>query len=414
MARSKETSPAARWLAVGLIAGLALALARVLLLFGMEQVSHGGDTELFRVRLAAGLPRILLEAGLAGCFAGALAAFTRSRTGSARVAAWFATAGLGGLAFGAVALGWFGDASRRVGLGTTTGQATSLIALVCLCGCAALLPLVVARLRRARAWIVACGAVALLSPVALRFLAQPDDEMPIRTTLRDLAAGELVLEVLAERPDAAPRVGVLCPGSDYRMDGSDMPAFLLPPPAEASYSVPPELGAVRLLLRAGVDRSAFAQPVPSGARVGFTIDVDGARVFDGEVALEETLDWAGTEWLDVPGGGLELVGGSEVRLRTEVRGWPDAPALPAGFGGLRLVRETRVPRERSSPERPNVVFVVMDTLRADRLSAYGYERETSPHLARLASRGVRFEEAYSTASWTWPATASLLTGLLPD
>jgi arylsulfatase A-like enzyme len=63
---------------------------------------------------------------------------------------------------------------------------------------------------------------------------------------------------------------------------------------------------------------------------------------------------------------------------------------------------------------PNVLFVCIDTLRADRLGCYGYARKTSPNLDRLAARGLRFERAYATAPWTLPATTSLMTGLLPD
>jgi arylsulfatase A-like enzyme len=68
----------------------------------------------------------------------------------------------------------------------------------------------------------------------------------------------------------------------------------------------------------------------------------------------------------------------------------------------------------STAAPPNVLFVCIDTLRADRLGCYGYARKTSPHLDRLAARGQRFERAYGTAPWTLPSTASLLTGLLPE
>jgi arylsulfatase A-like enzyme len=60
-----------------------------------------------------------------------------------------------------------------------------------------------------------------------------------------------------------------------------------------------------------------------------------------------------------------------------------------------------------------VVLVVVDTLRRDRLASYGFERDTSPFLTRLARRGVVFERAQSVSSWTAPATASLLTSLHP-
>jgi arylsulfatase A-like enzyme len=58
----------------------------------------------------------------------------------------------------------------------------------------------------------------------------------------------------------------------------------------------------------------------------------------------------------------------------------------------------------------NVLLVVLDTVRADRLSLYGYSRDTSPNLARLAARGVRFDRALATSPWTAPSHASMFTG----
>ena len=63
--------------------------------------------------------------------------------------------------------------------------------------------------------------------------------------------------------------------------------------------------------------------------------------------------------------------------------------------------------------RPDIVLIVIDTLRRDHLPPYGYEKPTAPFLASLASRGAVLENAYSTSAWTAPATASLFTGLYP-
>ena len=65
-------------------------------------------------------------------------------------------------------------------------------------------------------------------------------------------------------------------------------------------------------------------------------------------------------------------------------------------------------------ELPDIVLVVIDTLRPDHLSSYGYERETAPFLAQLAERSILFERAFSTSSWTAPSTASIFTGLYPN
>jgi len=67
----------------------------------------------------------------------------------------------------------------------------------------------------------------------------------------------------------------------------------------------------------------------------------------------------------------------------------------------------------SSGQSPNIVLIVMDTVRQDHLSSYGYKRETSPRLSELAEQSRTFYNAYSTSSWTSSAHASLFSGLYP-
>jgi arylsulfatase A-like enzyme len=64
-------------------------------------------------------------------------------------------------------------------------------------------------------------------------------------------------------------------------------------------------------------------------------------------------------------------------------------------------------------DSPNVILIVVDTLRADHLASQGYPRPTSPNIDRLASEGVQFRTAISPSSWTIPAMGSLLTGRSP-
>jgi arylsulfatase A-like enzyme len=71
------------------------------------------------------------------------------------------------------------------------------------------------------------------------------------------------------------------------------------------------------------------------------------------------------------------------------------------------------PRE-TSPARPNVVVVLIDTLRPDFLDAYGYPQPTAPFLREMARRSVVFEQAFSTSSWTVPSVASLFTSAYPN
>lgn len=64
-------------------------------------------------------------------------------------------------------------------------------------------------------------------------------------------------------------------------------------------------------------------------------------------------------------------------------------------------------------KKPDIIFVVLDTQRADRLGAYGYKAGSTPNLDRFAAQGALFEQAVSPAQWTIPSHASLFSGLYP-
>jgi arylsulfatase A-like enzyme len=85
-----------------------------------------------------------------------------------------------------------------------------------------------------------------------------------------------------------------------------------------------------------------------------------------------------------------------------LRGWDQRPSGS--------VEDIAALRDRDDV---NVLFVVVDTLRAERLGSYGYPRPTSPQIDRLADTGVRFERHLSQSSWTKASMASLWTGLYP-
>lgn len=69
--------------------------------------------------------------------------------------------------------------------------------------------------------------------------------------------------------------------------------------------------------------------------------------------------------------------------------------------------------EPEATRRPDVVFVLIDTLRVDRLPFLGHDEPTMPFLAEVASEGAVFEDMTSTSTWTAPSTASIFTGLYP-
>lgn len=84
---------------------------------------------------------------------------------------------------------------------------------------------------------------------------------------------------------------------------------------------------------------------------------------------------------------------------------PTLAAPPTAQGGTGPAAARAVPRL--------VILISIDTLRADHLGTYGYGRLTSPMIDLFASEGTVFEDANSTAPWTLPSHASMLTGLYP-
>lgn len=103
-----------------------------------------------------------------------------------------------------------------------------------------------------------------------------------------------------------------------------------------------------------------------------------------------------------------------MRLWRRCLPWAVGAALAAllvieGGGWLReRVAMARLPA--APADAPNILIIVLDTLRADHLSHDGYPRKTSPNLDQLAQRGLRFRSAIAPSSWTLPVHASLLTG----
>lgn len=71
-------------------------------------------------------------------------------------------------------------------------------------------------------------------------------------------------------------------------------------------------------------------------------------------------------------------------------------------------------RKQSHVKSTNIILISLDTLRADHLGCYGYQRPTSPTLDKIASQGLMFEDVSSSSPWTLPSHGSLLTGLYPN
>ena len=80
-----------------------------------------------------------------------------------------------------------------------------------------------------------------------------------------------------------------------------------------------------------------------------------------------------------------------------------------------LLKVTTVKEKSSTPlnRKPNIIILLLDCVRADHLSCYGYTRNTSPTIDALAKQGIKYNYAISQAPWTFPSVFSLLSGYYP-
>jgi arylsulfatase A-like enzyme len=84
------------------------------------------------------------------------------------------------------------------------------------------------------------------------------------------------------------------------------------------------------------------------------------------------------------------------------------------FAGGWFKERLEARRPLPPPDSPNVLLIVMDTVRADHMSLYGYHRATTPKLEKLAQRGILFQNVRATAPWTLASHVSMFTGRWPN
>jgi len=179
-------------------------------------------------------------------------------------------------------------------------------------------------------------------------------------------------------------------------------SILAPPgvPLERSIDLPP---GARFQL-------GFALPFNKGPAVTFRVSAvrssGESRVLHEQI-LDPKIDSG--RWFD-----LDLSLSDEVKdrvvlvLETETDRPLDSPLAVPVWSSPKVLAVTAKKKTR----QPNVVVILVDTLRADRLSLYGHDRPTSPNLDKWAERrGVVFENTVASAPWTLPAHVSLFTGL---
>ena len=78
---------------------------------------------------------------------------------------------------------------------------------------------------------------------------------------------------------------------------------------------------------------------------------------------------------------------------------------------------SKVTRETEKPEvasMPNIILITINSLRADHVGIYGYQRETTPNFDKFAHDNIFFNSAFSTSSWQMPSHGSIWTSLYPS
>jgi hypothetical protein len=110
---------------------------------------------------------------------------------------------------------------------------------------------------------------------------------------------------------------------------------------------------------------------------------------------------------------LNLSLSEEVRVRTVV-GRLFAVLVVAWLASGCTPTRSTIRSHAAAGERPDILLISIDTLRADYVSAYGHEPATTPFVDGIAEEGVRFSRAYSTSSWTVPSLVSMLTSSYPS
>lgn len=245
--------------------------------------------------------------------------------------------------------------------------------------------------------------------------------MQVEDLVADLSAAFDRAAVVSEVRDAPVRVGRLEPGFNLDVHGRHRRAIVVPPPAAVRFRTRVVRGS-RLRFSVGIQREVPRSPdgSPRGdlktirspwAGIRFVVEVDGETVFTR--ILNPATNRHDRRWFDAH---VDLGGDEreiEVVLRTEVEGSGRLAGTP-GWSHVRVVRKTSHRRQPARRDRPNVLLLLVDTLRADRLGCYGAEPSPSPTLDRLARGGLLFQQVVAQAAWTLPSVASIMTGLHPQ
>lgn len=209
----------------------------------------------------------------------------------------------------------------------------------------------------------------------------------------------------AARSNPAVELTAITPGDWMRGDGP-RPALVTPAPTTLTFAVTVPAGA---LLRVGVGIGGVTRREKGVSGVQFTLTVDGRQRFARTVEPGATR--RDRRWFD------ELIALDAATERVMTLTLATSVATPGrpvagvpGWSRLQIVRRTAYPRQPASMTMPNVLVLLVDTLRGDRV---GGRPTLTPHIDALGARGLVFERAIAQSSWTLQSVPSILTGLLP-
>ncbi len=188
-------------------------------------------------------------------------------------------------------------------------------------------------------------------------------------------------------------------GGDATSGYDSRTGLLLPAPATASWdlTIPP---AAELRFTPELERpEVLDAPTSDGASIVVTLEIAGEKhdLWTGQVSADQG---------DMVRVDLDAWAGQQGRLTIHTD-----PGADARFDYVFLA-DPVVSSRKESPR--HIVLVFVDTLRPDHLSAYGYDRDTSPALKQIAAEGVRFDQARSVAPWTLPSARTMMTGRDPE
>lgn len=204
---------------------------------------------------------------------------------------------------------------------------------------------------------------------------------------------------LAEALEAGRRVGHVV------LEDETRPALLMRVPSQLSFSVEVPVNAILRFAFAGVALAAEGPPPEVRFTVSFQSEGEPEPIFEGRLKGRLGI------WLD-RSASLDQWAGTRGSLIFETA--VAEPRTDRAVGMVGVWGNPVLASRSGEDERPDVILISVDCLRADHVGAYGHTRPTTPRLDRFAAGALLFESATSTAPWTIPSHYSMLTGLPPS